>query len=98
MELKERKTLARFKKQCMVALLAAGMLLGAANGAKAIDFKVAGEWLVGFGVGDSSLIDTVRNDSGKHKADTDDIFAGRPAHPPPVGRRGLGKPVRHGIF
>ena len=75
MEIKERKTPARFKKQCMVALLAAGMLLGAANGARAIDFKVAGEWLVGFGVGDSSLVDKVRDAGGKHKADTDDTFA-----------------------
>ncbi|WP_165175294.1 outer membrane homotrimeric porin [Desulfovibrio sp. ZJ369] len=75
MESKERKTLVRLKKQCMVALLAAGMLLGAAHGAKAIDFKVAGEWLVGFGVGDSSLVDKVRDDSGKHKDDTDDLFA-----------------------
>ena len=31
----------------MVTLLAAGMLMGVAGGAKAIDFKAKGEWLVG---------------------------------------------------
>ncbi|MBO4335508.1 MAG: hypothetical protein J5846_06705 [Desulfovibrio sp.] len=45
----------RFKKQCMVALLAAGMLFGATTGAQAIDFKASGEWLVGFGLGNAEL-------------------------------------------
>ncbi|MBO6170965.1 MAG: outer membrane homotrimeric porin [Desulfovibrio sp.] len=43
----------------MVAFLAAGMLLGVQTGAKAIDFKAQGEWIVGFGVGDGNL--TSRN-------------------------------------
>ena len=45
----------RFKKQCMVALLAAGMLFGATSAAQAIDFKASGEWLVGFGLGNAQL-------------------------------------------
>lgn len=45
----------RFKKQCMVALLAAGMLFGATSAAQAIDFKASGQWLVGFGLGNAQL-------------------------------------------
>ncbi|MCD7983557.1 MAG: hypothetical protein LUG19_04800, partial [Desulfovibrio sp.] len=73
---KERNNPGRFKKQCMVALLAAGLFLGATGSAKAIDFKASGEWLVGFGVGDDSLINRM-NDKGasKHKANNDDKFA-----------------------
>uniref|UniRef100_UPI0026F34511 outer membrane homotrimeric porin n=1 Tax=Desulfovibrio piger TaxID=901 RepID=UPI0026F34511 len=51
-------------------MLAAGMLLGAASGAKAIDFKASGEWLVGFGLGDGSLIKDVDNKKYHH----DDTF------------------------
>ena len=50
-------------------MLAAGMLLGAASGARAIDFKASGEWLVGFGLGDGSLIKDV-NDQKRHHDDT----------------------------
>lgn len=73
---KEKETLGRFKKQCMVVLLAAGLFLGATGSAKAIDFKAQGEWLVGFGAGDDSLISKM-NDKGasKQKADSDDKFA-----------------------
>ena len=38
MSAKERNGLNRFKKLCMVTLLAAGMLMGVAGGAKAIEF------------------------------------------------------------
>ena len=48
-------------KKILTLMLAAGMLLGAASGAKAIDFKASGEWLVGFGLGDGSLIKDVDN-------------------------------------
>lgn len=65
----------RFRKQCMVALLAAGLFLGATESAKAIDFKAQGEWLVGFGAGDASLIDRVRDGNGKHKTNANDKFA-----------------------
>ncbi|MBO4369262.1 MAG: outer membrane homotrimeric porin [Desulfovibrio sp.] len=55
------------KKQCMVALLAAGMLLGATAGAQAVDFKAKGQWLVGFGLGNANL----RSGNGVNK---DDLF------------------------
>ena len=74
---KERKNPGRFKKQCMVALLAAGLFLGATGSAKAIDFKVSGEWLVGFGVGDSNLTKHTQNTKGgpKTKSNSNDDFA-----------------------
>ena len=43
------------------------MLLGAASGARAIDFKASGEWLVGFGLGDGSLIKDVDNKKRHHE-------------------------------
>ena len=57
-------------KKILTLILAAGMLLGAASGAKAIDFKASGEWLVGFGLGDGSLIKDVDNKKYRH----DDTF------------------------
>ena len=56
-------------KKILTLMLTAGMLLGAASGAKAIDFKTSGEWLVGFGLGDGSLIKDV-NDQKRHQDDT----------------------------
>ena len=56
-------------KKILTLMLAAGMLLGAASGARAIDFKASGEWLVGFGLGDGSLIKDV-NDQKRHHDDT----------------------------
>ena len=53
-------------KKILTLMLAAGMLLGAASGAKAIDFKASGEWLVGFGLGDGSLIKDVDNKKYHH--------------------------------
>ena len=53
-------------KKILTLMLAAGMLLGAASGAKAIDFKASGEWLVGFGLGDGSLIKDVDNTKYRH--------------------------------
>lgn len=76
MNAKQRKGLERFKKSCAVALLAAGLLAGAAGGAKAIDFKAQGEWLIGFGVADSNLMSHYR-DAGhgpKTKANDNDTF------------------------
>ena len=75
MSAKERNGLNRFKKLCMVTLLAAGMLMGVAGGAKAIEFKAKGEWLVGFGVGDGNLTKTTKDNNGnKTKTNTDDQF------------------------
>ena len=58
--------LKRFKKQCMVAFLAAGMILGATSGAQAIDFKASGEWLVGFGLGNAAFQDGDESQGGKN--------------------------------
>ena len=76
MTLQERKGLNRFKKMCMVTLLAAGMLVGAAGGARAIEFKAQGEWLVGFGVADPALTKSAKDtDGNKTKTNTEDQFA-----------------------
>ncbi len=62
-------------KRILTLALAAGMLLGAASGARAIDFKASGEWLVGFGAGDGSLLESTRDVGQKRtRADSDDIF------------------------
>ena len=64
-------------KKLMTLALAVGMLLGAATGASAIDFKAKGQWLMGFSAGDGSLVShTKANKAGNHNkaADTDDIF------------------------
>ena len=57
-------------KRIMTLALAAGLFLAAGTGAHAIDFKASGEWLVGFGAGDGSLIKDVDN----KKFHTDDTF------------------------
>ena len=65
-------------KKLMTLALAAGMLLGAATGASAIDFKAKGQWLMGFSAGDGSLVShTKTNKASNHNkaADTDDIFS-----------------------
>jgi hypothetical protein len=75
MHRKERNVLQRFKKACMVTMLAAGLLVGAAGGAKAIDFKAQGEWLVGFGVANTSLTkNTTASGASKTKSNTNDDF------------------------
>lgn len=75
MSVKERNGLNRFKKMCMVTLLAAGMLMGVAGGAKAVEFKAKGEWLVGFGVGDGNLSKHTKDkDGNKTKTNDQDQF------------------------
>lgn len=62
-------------KRIMTLALAAGMIFGAATGAKAIDFKASGEWLVGFGAGHGSLLESTRDVGRKRtRADNEDIF------------------------
>lgn len=60
------------KKICTL-LLCAGMLLGAATGASAIDFKMKGQWLMGFTAADTNLIHKYRHVDQKVK-NTDDKF------------------------
>ena len=72
---KEGTLLARFKKRCMVTMLAAAMLLGAVGSVQAIEFKASGEWLVGFGVGDGDLFSRERDgDGNRSKPNHDDQF------------------------
>ena len=63
-------------KKLMTLALAAGMLLGAATGASAIDFKAKGQWLMGFAAGDGSFVSHT-NEKGKNKQakDQDDAFS-----------------------
>ncbi|MBQ7606609.1 MAG: outer membrane homotrimeric porin [Desulfovibrionaceae bacterium] len=58
----------RLKRNCMVLLLAAGMLAGGVSAAHAIDFKAQGEWIVSFGLGDANFNDTSRTQK-------DDMFS-----------------------
>ena len=76
MNVTQGKGLQRFKKSCMVVLLAAGLLMGAAGGAKAIDFKAQGEWLMGFGLADATLTEHTREPGHgpKEKANENDMF------------------------
>ena len=62
-------------KKLMILALAAGMLLGAATGAGAIDFKAKGQWLMGFSAGDGSLISHTKAKGSDRARDTDDIFS-----------------------
>ncbi len=62
-------------KKLMVLLFAAGLVLGGASCASAIDFKVEGEWLFGFGVGDGSFVKSTKNATGeRHKRNNEDKF------------------------
>ncbi|WP_165177730.1 outer membrane homotrimeric porin [Desulfovibrio sp. ZJ369] len=66
-------------KRLCTLILAAGMLLGAASGASAIDFKAKGQWLMGFGVGDTTLINKNRAPAAanKQKYNNEDMFQAR---------------------
>lgn len=61
------------KKICSL-LLCAGMLLGAAASAKAIDFKAKGQWIVGFALTDDKLIHSYRDSSGKKRSNLEQQF------------------------
>ena len=60
-------------KRICTLLLAAGMLLGAATGASAIDFKAKGQWLMGFAGGETNPIYKSR-DGNTVKKNTEDKF------------------------
>ena len=62
------------KKICTL-LLCAGMLIGAATGASAIDFKAKGQWLVGIGMVDTDLIHKYRDGHQKYKNTSDQFQA-----------------------
>ena len=60
-------------KRICTLLLAAGMLLGVATGASAIDFKAKGQWLMGFGLAETNPINKSRVGDTKTK-NTQDQF------------------------
>lgn len=64
-----------FKKKLLSLFIAAAMLCGASQ-AQAIDFKVSGEWLVGFGAGTGELYSHYRQNRNapKEKTNSNDIF------------------------
>ena len=64
-------------KKLMTLALAAGMLLGAATGASAHDFKAKGQWLMGFAAGDGSFVSHTRKagETSRKANDTNDIFS-----------------------
>lgn len=57
-------------KRILTLTLAAALTLGAASGARAVDFKASGEWLMGLAAGDASL---VGKQGGRH-VDSNDAF------------------------
>ncbi|MDR2574198.1 MAG: outer membrane homotrimeric porin [Desulfovibrio sp.] len=62
-------------KRIATLLLAAGMLLGTVAGARAVDFKIGGEWYMGFGAGQPNPVSNARAPGDvKRKADSEDIF------------------------
>ena len=64
------------RKKCGMLLIAAVMLAGMNGNAMAVDFKISGEWLVGFGAGTANLYSHYRenNSAPKEKTDAHDIF------------------------
>lgn len=65
-----------FMKRLVTLVLAAGLVLSAASGAQAIEFKASGQWLMGFNAADGSLVNKTRADGGKmKKANNEDVFS-----------------------
>lgn len=63
-------------KRLVTLVLAAGLVLSAASGAQAIEFKASGQWLMGFNAADGNLVNKMRGADGrKTKADNADIFS-----------------------
>ena len=62
-------------KRLATLFLAAGLALFAASGAQAIEFKVSGEWLMGFNAAEGSLLSHTRQHGARKKADNKDIFS-----------------------
>ena len=65
-------------KKLMTLILAAGLFFaGTVPSANAIEFKAQGEWLMGFGAGDASMINKARENGprSKSKYNNDDKFS-----------------------
>ena len=64
-----------FMKRLVTLVLAAGLVLSAASGAQAIEFKASGQWLMGFNAADGNLVNKMRDNGKKTRADNEDIFS-----------------------
>lgn len=64
-------------KKFLTLLLAAGMLLGAVTSVQAVDFRAKGQWLMGFGLGETSLLRKQNFNNGNRKAGDQDMFQAR---------------------
>ena len=62
-------------KRLVTLVLAAGLVLSAASGAQAIEFKASGQWLMGFNAADGNLVNKMRDNGKKTRADNEDIFS-----------------------
>ena len=64
-------------KRLVTLVLAAGLVLSAASGAQAIEFKASGQWLMGFNAADGSLVNKTRGGQGEKmkKANNEDVFS-----------------------
>lgn len=62
-------------KRLCTLILCAGMLLGAASGAKAIDFQMKGQWLMGFAGAETNLIEKTRFGNRENKPTSDKFQA-----------------------
>ena len=64
-----------FMKRLVTLVLAAGLVLSAASGAQAIEFKASGQWLMGFNAADGSLVNKTRQGGKMKKANNEDVFS-----------------------
>ena len=70
-----------FMKRLVTLVLAAGLVLSAASGAQAIEFKASGQWLMGFNAADGGLVNKKRAFdgtgavNGMRKSNNNDIFS-----------------------
>ena len=64
-------------KKLMTLILAAGLFVAGTVPASAIEFKAQGEWLMGFGAGDASMINKARENGARSKSkyNNDDKFS-----------------------
>ena len=63
-------------KRLVTLVLAAGLVLSAASGAQAIEFKASGQWLMGFNAADGGLVNKKREAGDRmRKSNNNDIFS-----------------------
>ena len=62
-------------KHVVTLLLATGLLLGASTDALTVDFRIKGQWLMGFAGGEDNLVAKTHAGQGKRSPDGRDAFA-----------------------